>query len=329
MNNETAETAPPPTARRRWLKRVLWIAAVGLASLAVAGGLTYNWWFNPPYERSSGVEYGRRADMPLTLDIFRPPTPNGAAVAVLISGSWKSGANSIRPFLFAPFLHRGYTVFAVRHQSQPACLIGDIVADMHRAIRFIRHHSGKYRIDPRRIGVVGASSGGHLALMLATQGDPGPSDADDPVDRQSSAVQCVACFFPATDLLNLGKSTENPGDGGPPKSFKTGFGPRAETLAEWKILGRELSPIYHITADLPPTLIVHGDADTLVPLEQSQWFAERARAAGGNVQLEVRPQKAHGWPTMILDILRFADWFDEHLRPSSQVQLRAVSPAAA
>jgi acetyl esterase/lipase len=292
MNNETAETAPPPTARRRWLKRVLWIAAVGLASLAVAGGLTYNWWFNPPYERSSGVEYGRRADMPLTLDIFRPPTPNGAAVAVLISGSWKSGANSIRPFLFAPFLHRGYTVFAVRHQSQPACLIGDIVADMHRAIRFIRHHSGKYRIDPRRIGVVGASSG-------------------------------------ATDLLNLGKSTENPGDGGPPKSFKTGFGPRAETLAEWKILGRELSPIYHITADLPPTFIVHGDADTLVPLEQSQWFAERARAAGGNVQLEVRPQKAHGWPTMILDILRFADWFDEHLRPSSQVQLRAVSPAAA
>ena len=90
-------------------------------------------------------------------------------------------------------------------------------------------------------------------------------------------------------------------------------GPRAQTLSEWKLLGRELSPIYHVTAKLPPILIIHGDADTLVPLDQSERFAERARAAGRPVRIEVRPGKKHGWPTMVFDILRFADWFDEHL----------------
>jgi dipeptidyl aminopeptidase/acylaminoacyl peptidase len=122
-------------------------------------------------------------------------------------------------------------------------------------------------------------------------------------------------FFPVTDLLNLGKSTENPGDGGPPKSYRRGFGARGETLAEWKALGRELSPIYHLTSNLPPVLIVHGEADTLVPLEQSEWFVARARESGKDVRLLVRPDKKHGWPTMVFDICRFADWFDRLLAP--------------
>jgi acetyl esterase/lipase len=304
------------TNKRRWLKRLLWGTAAVAATLSGITGATYWWWFHPPFEKMADVVYGQRGDKELLLDVFRPPHPNGAGVVVMISGSWKSGTGSVRPFLFAPFLHRGYTVFAVRHLSQPECQIGDIVADVQRAVRFIRFHSDDYGVDPNRLGVIGGSSGGHLSLMLATTGSPGPQDATDPVDRQSSEVQCVACFFPVTDLLNLGKSTENPGDGGPPKSFKKGFGPRAETLAEWKILGRELSPIYHVTSSLPSTFIVHGDADTLVPLEQSEWFVERARTVGREVRLDIRPGKQHGWPTMIFDILRFADWFDEHLAPA-------------
>lgn len=300
-----------------WLKRLLLAAGVSTATLLLVAGGIYWWWFQAPSERTSNVVYGLRGEAELLMDVFRPPQPNGAGVVVLVSGSWKSGADSVRPFLFAPFLRRGYTVFAVRHLSQPECLIGDIVDDVSRAVRFIRHHRLKYGVDENRIGVVGGSSGGHLSLMLATRGGPGPADAPDEVDRESSAVQCVACFFPVTDLLNLGKSTENPGDGGPPKSFKKGFGPRAQTLDEWKLLGRELSPIYHITSTLPPIFIVHGDADTLVPLEQSERFVEQASTAGHKVQLEVRPGKEHGWPTMVLDIPRFADWFDQHLSPSN------------
>jgi len=216
----------------------------------------------------------------------------------------------------APVLRRGYTVFAVCHVSQPEATVMEIIEDVNRGVRFIRHNAKRYGIDPDRIGVTGGSAGGHLSLMLATCGGPGPADATDPVDRESSAVQAVAIFYPVTDLLNLGKSTENSGDGGPPKSFVKSFGPRATDMAAWKEIGRATSPIYHITRALPPTLIYHGDADTLVPLEQSERFRDRALELGDNVQLVVHPGGKHGWLTMVLDIPKFADWFDRYLRPA-------------
>jgi acetyl esterase/lipase len=154
--------------------------------------------------------------------------------------------------------------------------------------------------------------------MIATRGGPGRSDAPDPVDRESDAVQAVAIFFPVTDLLNLGKSTENPGDGGPPKSYVKAFGPDSTNMVVWKVIGRDTSPIYHITSNLPPVLIHHGDADTLTPLEQSEWFVARAKEAGRDVKLVVHPGKKHGWLGMLWDIRKFADWYDEHLKPPAR-----------
>ncbi len=303
------------------LKKLLVAFVLLFVFAGFLSGSVYWWWFKAPYQVVADVEYGRRGDKPLIMDVYQPPSPNGAGVVLVVSGSWKSSESSVQPFLFAPFVRRGYTIFAVRHISQPECLVGDIVDDMHRSVRFIRYHAATYGVDPNRIGVIGGSSGGHLSLMLGTRGGPGDQDAEDEIDRQSSEVQCVACFYPPTDLLNLGSSTENLGDGGPPKSFRKSFGPRGETIEQWKVLGRELSPIYHITPRMPPTFIVHGDADTLVPLDQSQRFADAVNelnAKGDSrdsvaIKLDIRSGKGHGWPTMILDIPRFADWFDQHL----------------
>ena len=296
-----------------WFKKAAVWLGLPLLALLLAAVAVYWYWAMAPYRLTADVRYGTRDQTPLLLDVFTPPKQNGAAVLMMVSGGWKSGAGSVRPVLFAPFLRRGYTIFAIRHISQPECTISGIVEDVGKAVRFVRSHAAEYAVDPQRFGVIGGSSGGHLSLMLGTCGGPGDAAAEQAVDRESSAVQCVACFYPPTDLLNLGESTENPGDGGPPKSFRKGFGQRAESMEEWKVLGRELSPIYHITPQMPPTLIVHGDADTLVPLDQSQRFAAEASKQGAVVQLEVRPGKGHGWPTMILDILKFADWFDQHL----------------
>ena len=190
----------------------------------------------------------------------------------------------------------------------------EITEDVNRAVRFIRLNADKYQVDPKRLGVTGGSSGGHLSLMVATRGGPGPADAADPIDRESSAVQAVAIFYPVTDLLNLGKSTENPGDGGPPKSYVKGFGPESTNPAVWKVIGHELSPIYYVSSNLPPSLIYHGDADTLVPLDQSERFQAEARKAGGTVELVVHPGGEHGWLTMVWDLRKFADWFDRYLR---------------
>ena len=305
-----------------WLPRWLRIGLIGIASLLVVLVLLacVGWWYlHPAVQRTDGVVYGERKGKPLTLDVIQPAQPNGLSVMLLVSGGWKSGSAGSAPvWLMAPVLRRGYTIFAIYHISQPEATIMEIIEDMHRAVRFVRHHAGEYGIDPQRIGVTGGSAGGHLSLMLATRGGPGPGDTQDPVDRESSAVQAVAIFYPVTDLLNLGKSTENPGDGGPPKSFVKAFGPNATNMSAWKEIGRECSPIYYITQNLPPTLIYHGDADTLVPLEQSEWFRDRAVKLGRTVDVIVHPKGKHGWPTMIWDLRKFADWFDTHLRSDEE-----------
>jgi acetyl esterase/lipase len=299
----------------RWMRRIL-VSLVAVVA-AVGVGIGSLWlYLHPQIEGVNGVAYGEREGRKLVLDVLRPSNANGLAVMVMVSGGWKSsGAGSFQPWMAAPLLRRGYTLFAVYHVSQPTATVMEIVEDVNRAARFIRYQAARYHIDPDRLGVTGGSAGGHLSLMLATRGGVGPGDAADPVDRESSRVQAVAIFYPPTDLLNLGSSTENPGDGGPPKSFVKAFGPESTNLAIWKVTGRAMSPIYHISTNLPPILIFHGDADTLVPLDQSIRFQAEARKLGRPVQVVVHQGGKHGWLSMVWDLRRFADWFDQHLRP--------------
>ncbi len=288
-------------------------AAVGC--LLLAGVIGWGaWYFHPPIESPTPVTYGERHGSELIYQVLKPASnANGRGVLFMVSGSWKSNPRSIEPRIVAPLLRRGYTVFAVCHVSQPEASVMEIVSDIQRAVRHIRHHAADWAIDPDRIGISGASSGGHLSLMLATRGGPGDPEAADPVDRESSAVRAAAVFFPVTDLLNLGDSTENPGDGGPPIHFVKAFGPRADEMPVWRVTGREMSPIYHAGPDLPPVFIIHGDADTLVPVDQSTRFVEAARESGAEVELVIRRGKPHGWITMVWDLHRFADWYDRWL----------------
>ncbi|MBL8294605.1 MAG: alpha/beta hydrolase [Bryobacterales bacterium] len=298
----------------RWLRIA---AAVVLALLAVVLLVAGSVWiyFNPSVQRTDGVVYGTRRGLPLTMDVLRPAKPNGRGIALLVSGGWKSKRAGETPvWLVGPVLRAGYTVFAVCHISQPKSTVMEIVEDMHRSIRFIRHHARKYAIDPNRIGVTGGSAGGHLSLMLATRGGPGDPTAADQIDRESSAVQAVAIFYPVTDLLNLGPSTENPGNGGPPRSFRKAFDAETISLEQWRVVGHDTSPLYFVSPRMPPVLIYHGDADTLVPLEQSQRFQARARELSLEVRLQVHQGGKHGWPTMLLDEFDFVDWFHRHLR---------------
>ena len=306
----------PAAVGSRVRGRLAFVAAA-VAAL-VGGGIVAAWvYFHPSCEWTRGVEYGRRHGQPLTLDVLRPRSPNGLGIVVIVSGGWRSDPAIIRPWLVAPLLRRGYTVFAVAHVSQPKASVAEIFADISRGVRFVRTHADDYRIDPDRIGVGGGSAGGHLALLLATRGGPGPADAADPVDRATSRVQAAAVFYPLTDLTNLAGSTEDPGDGGPPIHFRAAFRQEPVDMATWRPLAQELSPIHYVTAALPPVLIHHGDRDTLVNLDQSVRFRDRAREAGADVTLVTVAGGRHGWLTMPLDVMRFAAFFDRVLRPAT------------
>ena len=267
------------------------------------------------FKRTEDVIYGRKFGIALTLDVIQPvKANNGHAVIFMVSGGWFSSHASVNPKYYAPFLNRGYTVFAVVHGSQPKFTVPEIMQDIPRAVRFIRHNATKWGVDPDRFGINGESAGGCLSLTMGTQGGPGPQKAPDPIDRGSSAVQAVACFFPSTDYLNYGQPGEDAVGVGTLAKYKPAFGPRADTAEGRQKLGKEVSPIYFITAKMPPTLIIHGDADKLVPMQQAESFVKRATEAGAKAKLIVKPGAGHGWKDRDPDLNAMADWFDEHLR---------------
>ena len=318
----TALASRLPTRVKRGTKAaaalLLVVSIVGSALAAEA----------PAHSRQKDVVYGRKHGVALTMDVFTPQkNPNGAAAVFVVSGGWVS-AHEFIDFAGPGFLHellgRGYTVFAVVHGSQPKYTIPEILQDMHRAVRFIRHNAKEYKIDPDRIGIYGGSAGGHLSLMQATAGDNGDAAAKDPVERASSRVQAVACFYPPTDFLNYGKAGEVALGSGVLSGFKAPFDfheldPKSRTFvpvtdeARRAEIGRKISPVNHVSKDDPPTLIIHGDADTLVPIQQAETMVKKLTEAGAEAKLVTKPGAAHGWADQAKDMVLIGDWFDAHL----------------
>jgi len=260
------------------------------------------------------VIYGRKPGVALTMDVFKPSKPNGIAVLWMVSGGWTSAHEAVNPGLAKLFTDRGETVFEIVHGSQPKYTIPEIIQDVQRAVRFIRTHAAEYGVNPNRIGIAGASSGGHLSLSIGAFGVDGLPNAPDPVDRASSAVQAIACFFPPTDFLNYGKEGINALKVDVLKPFWPAFGTGDATSAEERErVARLDSPIYGVTAKMPPTLIIHGDADTLVPLQQSQLLMAKLEVFKVPHQLEIRPGKGHGWPEIGNDFHLLAEWFEKYL----------------
>ncbi len=298
---------------------------LGMVVLAYTG-LTARAAEVPEFERKEDVIYGRKFGTALTMDVFTPKqNANGLGVIWCISGGWFSDHAYINPAAVHELLRRGYTVFAVVHGSQPKFTIPEVLEDMHRATRFIRYHAKDYKIDPDRIGITGGSAGGHLSLMQGSAGNMGDSKSKDPINQTSSRVQAVACFFPPTDFLNYGKKGEVQLGTDTLKAFKAPFDfheldsiTRAfvpVALEEKRReIGKKISPVYHVTKETPPTLIIHGDKDFLVPIQQAELMIAKLKEASVPCELVVRKGQGHGWPKLVEDMAVIADWFDKHLK---------------
>ena len=177
------------------MTRTLCLAAVAL-SITVSSA-----WADEPYSITPDVVYGHKAGMALTFDVIRPADQNGAAVLFMMSGGWFSGWVPPERFMspdapdgfrhFRELADRGYTLLIVRHGSAPQFKVPEAVADVRRAVRFVRLNAEKFGIDPDRIGVCGGSAGGHLSLMLGTTGDEGKTDSQDPIERTPNTVAAV------------------------------------------------------------------------------------------------------------------------------------------
>jgi acetyl esterase/lipase len=220
---------------------------------------------NGPTHITADVVYGHKDGMALFYDVFTPPKQTGQAVLFMVSGGWFSRWQEPhnRIEAFQRLLDKGITVFAVHHGSAPLFKVPDAVADVRRAVRHVRSNAAAFGVDANRLGVWGGSAGGHLSLMLGLASDNGKPESKDPLEHVSSSVKAVVAYYPPVDLRRM-----------------TGPSKRFPALDFDNALAADISPLLFVDANDPPTLIIHGNADTLVNISSGRSIYEALKKAG-------------------------------------------------
>ena len=253
--------------------------------------------------RTQDVVYMKTGETALTMDVLKPARPNKAAVVFVVSGGWFSDHSMLKryePDIEKVFVDAGFTVFEVVHGAQPKFKVAEIVEQVRTAVRFVHAHAADYGIDTNRMGVTGISTGGHLSLMIAGSPD--------------SPVNAVAAIAPPTDLANWGKPSFLLTDDPPMAIFVPvlGIDPKAPKN-DTEALVRKLSPISLVNPKYPPTLIVHGDGDKTVPLQQSQTMDQALTKAKVKHKLEVIPGAGHDEKAFGPGLTKALQWFKDTL----------------
>lgn len=256
------------------------------------------------------VVYGHKDGLAMTFDVIKPKAnANGAAVIFMVSGGWVSNYNPPQQTAtrFKDLLDKGFTLITVRHGSSPKYLIPEIVSDVRRAVRFIRHNAKQWGVDPNRLGVFGGSAGGHLALVLGTASDNGDPNAKEDFMKESDRVASVVAYFPPVDLRPLARGLNPQPTGGTLDRFPA--------LNFEKEKAPDYSPIVHVSPDDPPTLLIHGDKDKLVPVNNSKVIHEAFQKNNVKTQLIIIEGAEHGFRGE--DAKRagaaMASWFEQTL----------------
>jgi acetyl esterase/lipase len=278
----------------------------------------------PAYVQKQDVVFGESHGTGLLMDVFEPTTKNnGLAIIDVASGSWYSDRGKIRDHTLAQvysiLCERGYVVFAVRPGSKTRYTALEMDQHLKLAIRHVKANADAYKIDGNKLGLTGASAGGHLATLAALTPEPSEPLANNKNARFDSTVAAVAVFFPPTDfvdwrdgkmldlkvlspLLAVGTTSTNQGS------------LAGKSQAELQEMARAISPVHRVGKPALPFLLIHGDADEVVPLSHSQKLVKAIQDADGSAELIVKQGGGHPWLTLPIEVALMADWFDKKLK---------------
>lgn len=245
---------------------------------------------------------------PLQLDLYVPAERSGPVPLVvwIHGGAWLFGSRIVPPdywpagSLFQGLIDAGIAVASIDYRHSREASFPAQLHDGKAAIRYLRHFAGELGIDPARIGVWGESAGGHLAALLALVNDPA-FEGSDGVTGENSAVDAAVIFYGVTDVDTLPSfadsmpkewlenlQAQDTGAGAEPIDLLLATSPYPRDEAR-----RLVSPVHHVRADAPPFLLVHGEADGLVPYTQSEQLAAALRGVGAEVELVPVPGADH------------------------------------
>jgi acetyl esterase/lipase len=241
----------------------------------------------------------------LTLDLYCPEKASGPAPVIvwIHGGAWRRGGKRKCPAV--ALVPDGYAVASIDYRLSSTAPFPAQIEDCKAAVRWVRANAAKYNLDADRIGVWGMSAGGHLAALLGTSGGVQELEGSGDNMQYSSRVQAVCAVAGPTNLPAL-----------------TNVGPKRKSAIEGLVGGplekdkpkaTAASPIHYVSKDDPPFLIVHGEGDRVIPVEQSQRFYEELRKAGVNATLKILPQVGH--QGVLMDSVKDAEaFFDATLK---------------
>jgi len=250
-----------------------------LATLAALPFIMHNFSTAWAAETKHDIEYGRIGDISLQMDSHIPEGKGPFPAIILVhGGAWVRGDRewNVQP-LFRPLEDAKFAWFSISYRlANDIMTFGSAVQDVQTAVRFVRSHAGEFNIDPSRIALVGESAGAQLASMAALSAGP---------EEKVNAV--VALYSPA-DLVALARSSPMV-----PEGIRRAIeGSPLAPFIEARL--RDLSPIEHVSKTMPPFLLIHGTADTVVPYQQSEAFCDRVHKAGGSCELFTVKGGGHG-----------------------------------
>ena len=260
---------------------VVWVtyaAAAQQAPLPIQDGQLFQLWSGA----APGALGAEASDIPaLTVFLPRTMTANTPAVIVCPGGGYVNLAANHEGRQVASYLNSlGIAAFVLRSRLGPRYHHPIELGDAQRAIRTLRAHAAEWRLDPARIGIMGFSAGGHLAMTASTQSDPGKAGAADIVDRASSRPDFTVLGYP---VITMTEAWTHQGS----KNNLLGANPDAE-------LAKSLSGELSVTKQTPPTFLFHTNADTAVPAENSVYYYLALRKAGVPAEMHIFEKGPHG-----------------------------------
>jgi acetyl esterase/lipase len=248
----------------------------------------------PDIEYKSGVTYARVGDIELKLDIYRPlkaPKDQRRPLFVLIhGGGWKSGQREdYRPHALR-VAKAGYVVASLSYRLSDVAKFPAAVRDVNAALQFLADHSDEYGLDPLKMVVMGGSAGGYLSMLAGYSNDPQFRPESDPTFKPVRAADQKQVPLKIASIFNFYGPCDLTTDFAKNVDVVRGF--MGTTYDKDPELYRNASPLFDIKSGAPPTLIVHGTIDDIVPVEQSDELAEALKKAN----VPVRYERMKGWP---------------------------------
>lgn len=261
---------------------------ISLLSLATSLSLAA-----PEPFKKEGIEFATPDGVSLLLDLHLPESVESPPLIMWIhGGGWKGGTRKNCKLRWA--VSHGYAVASIEYRLSDEAIFPAQIHDCKGALRWLRANAGKYGYNAERVVVGGSSAGGHLAALMGTSGDVEALEGKTGGNLdQSSRVQGVIDYYGPTDFVHRVKTQPSKGEDPKGSVYRLFGGKNSERIDQIK-LG---SPVTHLSQDDPPFLILHGEEDKTVYLDQSELFHAACEQTEVPSQLLIFPDKGHGWKT--------------------------------